>query len=78
MQLIIISPDKELYKGEAILVQFPGTEGSFEILPGHARMIVTLTEGDIRIAVNQNNSHKVPVRGGVVEVRDDNILVLAT
>ncbi len=78
MQLLIISPDKELYNGEATLVQFPGTEGSFEVLPGHARMIVTLAEGDIRIVINPSNNVKVPVKGGVVEVRDDKILVLAS
>jgi F-type H+-transporting ATPase subunit epsilon len=78
MQLTIISPEKELYNGEAALVQFPGTEGSFEVLPGHAKMIVTLSGGNIRIMVNQQQTIMVPVKGGVVEVRDDKILVLAT
>lgn len=77
MNLIIISPEKELYKGTAELIQFPGTEGSFEVLPGHARMIVTITEGDIRIVKNLQESINVNVNGGVVEIRDDNILVLA-
>jgi F-type H+-transporting ATPase subunit epsilon len=78
MHLTIISPEKELFNGEATLVQFPGSEGSFEVLPGHAKMIVTLASGEIRIVVNQQQTVNVAVNGGVVEVRDDNILVLAT
>ena len=77
MNLTIICPDREIFKGTAELVQFPGTEGSFEVLPGHARMIVTIAEGDIRIVKNQQETLKVSVKGGVVEIRDDNILVLA-
>ncbi len=76
MHLTIISPEQELYNGETTLVQFPGTHGSFEVLPGHAKMVVTLTAGTIRI-VNRQETKKINVKGGVVEILDDNILVLA-
>lgn len=78
MHLTILSPEKELYNGEAILVQFPGTEGSFEVLPGHTRMIVTLAAGDIRIEVSAHQTLKVNIKGGVVEIKDDILLVLAS
>lgn len=77
MHLTIINTEKELFNGDAQLVQFPGTEGSFEVLPGHAKMIATLGPGDIRIVKNQQETVMVNVSGGVVEIRDDNILVLA-
>jgi len=78
MHLTIITPEKELYNGEAVLVQFPGSQGSFAVLPGHDKMIATLTAGEIRVVVSDSNTLTIPVRGGVAEVNRDKILVLAT
>jgi F-type H+-transporting ATPase subunit epsilon len=77
MHLTIITPDKELYKGEAILVQFPGSQGSFAVLPGHDKMIATLTAGEIRVVITDDNTLMIPIRSGVAEVNRDRILVLA-
>jgi F-type H+-transporting ATPase subunit epsilon len=78
MHLTIISPEKELFNGETTLVQLPGTEGSFEILPGHAKMIATLAAGDVRIVSGHKEQKMVYINGGVMEVKDDQVLVLAT
>lgn len=78
MQLTIISPEQQLYEGKVTLVQFPGAEGSFEVLPGHTRMIVTLSAGEIRIVQSDQQSVKVQIKGGVVEIKDDRLLVLAS
>ena len=32
MQIDILTPEKSLYSGKVIAVQFPGVEGSFQIL----------------------------------------------
>jgi F-type H+-transporting ATPase subunit epsilon len=78
MHLTILTPDKELFNSEVVLVQFPGTEGSFEVLHNHARMIATLTAGSVRVVDHVQATHHVEIKGGVVEVRDNNILVLAS
>lgn len=76
MQLEIISPDKSLYQGDVTLVQFPGQEGSFEILPSHAPMIAALQAGTIRFIETDNSSKTFDIKGGVVEVLKDKVLVL--
>lgn len=38
MELEIISPGGVLFKGETDYVSFPGTAGSFDVLPHHAPM----------------------------------------
>lgn len=76
MQLEIITPDKSLYQGEVTLVQFPGQEGSFEILPSHAPMIAALQAGVIRFIESNNETKTIEVKGGVVEVLKDKVLVL--
>ncbi len=78
MHLTIISPELQLFDGTVSLVQFPGSDGSFEVLPGHTRMIVTLAAGEVRIVQPDQQTVKIVVKGGVVEIKDDRLLVLAS
>ena len=43
MKVIIVSPEKTLFNGDAQGVVVPGEEGAFEILKGHAPIISTLS-----------------------------------
>ena len=42
MNIEIITPDETIFTGKAKLAQFPGIDGSFEILNNHAPMISVL------------------------------------
>lgn len=77
MHLEIITPEKSLYKGEIISATFPGTDGSFGILNQHAPIISTLKKGAINIIDKNNAPTTFSVEGGVVEVSNNNIIVLA-
>ncbi len=78
MKLDIISPQRNLYSGEVQLVQFPGAEGSFEILNNHAPMVALLKKGEIKLQeINSTKEQFVSVAGGVVEVIDNVITALA-
>jgi F-type H+-transporting ATPase subunit epsilon len=77
MKVQIITPDKELFSGEAELVQLPGLDGSFEILKRHAPMISALKAGNIRLKFEDKEEQTLPIKGGVVEMLDNNLLVLA-
>lgn len=77
MKLEIITPDKTLFQGEAQLVQLPGLDGSFEILNNHAPMISALKKGYIKIVINADDEDYYEIKGGVVEVLQNKVLVLA-
>lgn len=77
MNLEIVTPDKELYSGEASLVQLPGIDGLFEILNSHAPLISALKQGKVKVVDAQNETQFFEVRGGVVEVLNNKVLVLA-
>ena len=77
MLLEIIAPDKKLYSGEVDLVQVPGSKGSFEILRNHAPIISTLEEGRIKIVDTRGGTTFFEVNGGVIEVKNNKIIVLA-
>ncbi|WP_428653665.1 ATP synthase F1 subunit epsilon [Runella sp.] len=75
MNLEIITPDKKIFSGEVSAVTFPGTEGQFQVLNNHAALVSTLGKGDIIV----EGAHKETflVDGGVVEVLNNRVLVLA-
>ena len=76
MKLEITTPEKRLFEGEADLVQLPGIDGLFEILNNHAPMISALGKGKVKIG-NNNEFNFIEINGGVVEVLNNKILVLA-
>lgn len=77
MKLEIITPDKKLFEGSVKSAVFPGSEGSFGLLNNHAPMIATLKEGNIELTEENNNKVNFTVKGGVVEVFKNNVIVLA-
>ena len=77
MKLEIITPSSTLFTGEVSLVQLPGLDGLFEILPSHAPLVSALKEGCVKVEDNQNEPQFFDIRGGVVEVSHDKVLVLA-
>jgi len=76
MQLNIITPDTTIYSGEVSLVQLPGIDGLFEILPKHAFLIAALGKGKIKVEIDGKNEF-FEINGGVIEVLNDKISVLA-
>ena len=77
MTLEIITPEKKLFSGEVNSVKFPGTNGGFEILNNHAPIISTLGKGEIRVITNDKNVEKFEINGGVIEMQNNKIIVLA-
>jgi F-type H+-transporting ATPase subunit epsilon len=77
MKIEIVTPDATIFTGEITLAQFPGIDGSFEVLNNHAPMIAALKKGKIKIAGIDKQLKYFEVKGGVVEVLKNKILVLA-
>lgn len=77
MLLEIIAPDHQLYSGEVDLVTVPGSKGSFQILRNHAPIISTLEKGQIRIVDQKGATTHFDVDGGVIEAKNNKIIVLA-
>lgn len=96
MQLEIITPEVKIFEGEADAVQFPGLDGSFQVLNNHAAIISALVEGDVKvnlvqplneeddkiddhIKIDPSNKKiiRVGIKGGVVEMLNNKVIVLA-
>lgn len=77
MHLEIITPDKEIFKGEVRSVNVPGSSGSFEVLENHAPIISTLEEGKVRVVDSQGKEVFVDLVGGVIEAKNNKLIILA-
>jgi F-type H+-transporting ATPase subunit epsilon len=75
MQLEIITPAKRVFKGEVDSASFPGSNGAFQVLQNHAALISSLTRGKLKYRV-KDQEQELLVNGGVVEVRNNKIIVL--
>jgi F-type H+-transporting ATPase subunit epsilon len=78
MKLEILTPERIVYKGDNVtLVQLPGIDGSFEIMNDHAPLISVLKKGDIKVLTKDGNPQFFSINGGVIEVLNNKIQVLA-
>lgn len=77
MHLEILTPDKALFSGEVISVVLPGSKGQFEVLKNHAALVSSLDKGVIKVKTADGHTETFMVEGGVVEVLNNNISVLA-
>ena len=77
MLLDILTTEKLLFEGEIKSIKLPGTNGEFEILNNHAPIISTLSKGEICVTNTNNDKEKFNINGGVIEMQNNKIIVLA-
>jgi F-type H+-transporting ATPase subunit epsilon len=49
MQLEIITPVNKVFSGSVKAVSLPGSEGIFQVLPGHAPIVSSLKKGMVKV-----------------------------
>jgi F-type H+-transporting ATPase subunit epsilon len=76
LQLRILTPLAGSVHTTASEVTLPGVEGEFVVLPGHTSYLAILEPGRLSW-VSDGAAGRIALRGGLVEVRDDQVTVLA-
>src|SRR5579863_5680246 len=76
MHVEVVTAERELYNGEADLVNAPGSEGRLGILPRHAALLALLAPGELRIKLG-DAEEPLFVSGGFIEVFENSVIVLA-
>lgn len=76
MELIILTPAGEYYRGGADRVSLPGVAGRFTVLPGHAALMTALEAGEIRYMAAGAEA-VVAVKSGFVEINRNRVSVCA-
>lgn len=74
LNLVIVSPEKTLFKGSVSDATFPGTQGVFMVLPQHAPLLSSLEKGVIKYTTSEGEQ-SLEIIGGFVEVKKNQVSV---
>jgi F-type H+-transporting ATPase subunit epsilon len=73
----IVSPEGQLYSGEANMVFAPAVNGDIGIAPRHAPLLTTLRAGEVRVQLQGEEEHVFYVGGGALEIQPHLVSILA-
>ena len=75
-KLEILTPNGEIYNGDAVSVVLPGKEGEFGVLAGHASLTTLLEAGVVDIEKEDKSVESIVVNWGVVQVDEEKVVIL--
>lgn len=76
MTVSVVSPEAEMYHGEAEMVFVRGSLGELGIAPGHLQLLTTIKPGPLRLLL-EGKEELLYISGGFLEVQPDCVTVLA-
>jgi F-type H+-transporting ATPase subunit epsilon len=78
IQLIVVTPERQLLRETVVDVAIPGLDGQLGILPGHAPLMTELGIGELSYRTSTSSQPVVlAVISGFAEVLPDRVTVLA-
>jgi F-type H+-transporting ATPase subunit epsilon len=78
MLINILSPEREIFKGNAKSVNVPGSGGAFEILENHAAIVSSLKKGTIKLVTEEGQTKEFEIANGFVEVLRNQVSLLVS
>ena len=75
-KLEILTPNGEIFNGEAVSVTLPGEEGEFGVLANHSSLSTLLEAGVIDIEKEDKTVESILINWGVVNVDEEKVIVL--
>ena len=74
----LVTPEKLIRSEDVHMVVVPGTEGDFGVMAGHAPVMTTLKDSEIKVFKTAGaQPESIRVSGGFAEVGDKGLTVLA-
>jgi F-type H+-transporting ATPase subunit epsilon len=74
--LTIASPSTTVFRGEAVSIIVPGSEGVLEVLAHHEPFVTTLASGNGTYTDATGTKHTFIINSGILEVTQDGCTVL--
>jgi len=76
LEVSLVTPERELWSGEASFVVARAAGGDIGVLPGHAPFLGALHHASLKIT-HEGGEEYFAVHGGFIEVFEDRVTVLA-
>jgi F-type H+-transporting ATPase subunit epsilon len=77
LHVAVITPEGAAFEGDARKVVVPAFDGEVAFLPSHAPFVGQLGSGELRVTPLEGETQHFFLHGGVVQVADDRITILA-
>ncbi len=76
LELTILTPEKQFYKGKVKLVKSENSLGGFEILSNHVPMITVLKPSITEFTDLDGKNYKAFTSTGTLEIRNNKVVIL--
>jgi F-type H+-transporting ATPase subunit epsilon len=74
----LVTPERAVLSTTAHMVIIPGVDGDMGVLAGHAPVMTTIRDGEIRVYANPSTiTQRITVAGGFAEVNERGLTILA-
>src|SRR3989338_5131093 len=77
LRLDIVSAEKQIFSGEAVMIFVTGEMGELGIAPGHSQLLTSLRPGYVRAVLPDKEEEVFYISGGMLEVQPYIATVLA-
>ncbi len=77
LTVTVVTPEGTAYEGEAVHVVVPAFDGEMSFYPLHAPLVGVLGYGELRVARPDGVTEYFYLAGGVVQVADNEVSILA-
>jgi F-type H+-transporting ATPase subunit epsilon len=74
----LVTPERAVLSTSAYMVELPGSEGDMGVLSGHAPVMTTIRDGEVRVYASAGAApQRIAVEGGFAEIGPDSVTLLA-
>lgn len=78
LQFELVTPERAVLSTTAYMVEVPGSEGDMGVLHGHAPVMTTIRDGEVRVYASAGVvSQRIAVEGGFAEIGPESVTILA-
>ena len=66
LNITVLTPEKEIFRGPVTSVKVPGTNGQFQVLRNHAAIVSSLEAGVVTIVTSKGEYKYFDLESGVI------------
>jgi F-type H+-transporting ATPase subunit epsilon len=67
LNITVLTPEKEIFRGPITSVKVPGSKGSFQVLRNHAPIVSSLEAGAVTIVTSKGEYQYYDIESGTIK-----------
>ena len=71
MKITVLTPEKEIFRGNVTSTKLPGVDGKFQILNQHAPLVAALASGSVQIVTGEGDFSYWNAKENAIQVSNE-------